>query len=272
MTNESYRTVTVRRPNIVYSPYQQGQGWGIIYAGNSQVQRLNNYEFVANLHNFPESLGRKCWKEFSVTCRGQNVSKLSMASNLQHHATASDLEKYFENDAITLTFRLVISCEATSNYSRKFFDPQVNRQLTLSNISNMLGDPTFSDFTFVVGKKEFKVHMNILAAASPYWHNMFTTGLEEAKKKKCTIETFTPETFEQVLRYIYCSEIPENLNVIVKPLYEAAHYYMIESLKQICEQEIHESLSKDNALEIFEWVQKYDLENLKMEAWMIIKR
>lgn len=185
---------------------------------------------------------------------------------------SGDLSQYYVNSAITLKFLLVITCEGVSDVRKTFYDPQANRNIILSGVANLFGDPTFSDFTFIIGGLEVKVHMNILAAASPVMHRMFTTDLEEAKTKTCTIDAISPETFDDMLRFIYRSELPDDLKAVARPLYEAAHYYEIENLKEICAREIHAGLSKDNALEIFEWVQNYGLEDLKMDAWKILKR
>lgn len=63
---------------------------------------------------------------------------------------------------------------------------------------------------------------------------MFTADLEEAKTKKCTIDAFDPETFAHMLRFIYNADIPKDLKGVAMMLFEAADYYDIENLKQVC--------------------------------------
>jgi hypothetical protein len=43
-------------------------------------------------------------------------------------------------------------------------------------------------------------------------------------------------------------------------------------LSEICKKEIRPELTKENALELFEWSHRYDLEELKYKAWELIKR
>lgn len=239
------------------------------------VQENQGYQyFYAEFYDFPTELITKSHAIVSVLCEEQVVANYSSGSVSESKITcrASDLSKHYKNGAITLKFLLNITCEGTSDLRKTFYDPQVNRNFILRGVSSMFGDPIFSDFTFIIGGLEVKVHMNILAAASPVMRRMFTADLKEAKTRKCTIDAITPETFDDMLRFIYRSKLPQDLNAVAKPLYEAAHYYELESLKEICSREIHENLSAVNALEIFEWVQPYDLEDLKIDAWKILKR
>lgn len=155
----------------------------------------------------------------------------------------SAFAKYLVDDSITLNFRLVISCEGASSLRRNFYDSLSARKRIIVNVACMLNDTTFSDFTFIVGSREFKVHMSILAVSSSVMRKMFTADLEEAKRKQCTVEAITSETFDHMLGCIYKADIPKDLNAVAMPLYEAAHYYEIDSLEEICAQEIQKLVS-----------------------------
>lgn len=232
--------------------------------------------FTILLQKFPEELKSKSHGELSVSC-GSNIVFTSHEagsvydSKITHFAYNTTLADFYENSSLTLSFRLVISCEEIPALRRKFYDPLAARKSLMRSVGNMFGDPTFSDFTFIVGGREFKVHMAILASASPVMKRMFTGDLKEAKTKKCTVDAIKPDIFDHLLRFIYNADNPEDLNAVAMPLYEAAHYYEVDKLKEICAQEIHESLSPDNALEVFEWVQPYDLD-LKAYVWKVVKR
>ena len=58
---------------------------------------------------------------------------------------------------------------------------------------------------------------------------------------------------------------------IAMDLYKAAHYYRIEKLMEICEKSIHFSLSISNAQQIYELSTLYDMEEVKLDAWHIVK-
>jgi hypothetical protein len=135
----------------------------------------------------------------------------------------------------------------------------------------MLNDPKYSDFTCIAGDRKFKVHKNILGAASPVFDRMFSTAMAEAQTNKAKIDAIDPNIFEHLLRFIYAGKLPENLTATAVDLFKAAHYYEIE-LKEICEDEIEETLSIGNAIQFYELAYVYDMKVLKADAWQIIKR
>lgn len=141
-----------------------------------------------------------------------------------------------------------------------------------ADIPSMFGNEKYSDFLFVVGKKQFKVHKNVVGFASEVFDKIFTSEMEEKNKNQCKVVDMQPDMFEHLLRFIYGLGLPKNLEGIAMKLFEAAHYYGIKSLTEICSNEILLTLSKENAVEIFEWADLYDELELKMEAWTIIKR
>lgn len=152
----------------------------------------------------------------------------SSLSDFQPALYISDGSKYMWFNSITFTFRLVITC--TEDLLKDSHDLQTARNSISRGVSGMYGDSTFADFIFIAGGREFKVHRNILATASPVMQGMFTSGLAEAKTKKCVIDAISPETFDLMMRFIYCGEVPKGVRGFPKPLYEAAHYYEIENL------------------------------------------
>ena len=166
----------------------------------------------------------------------------------------------------------MIDCVSSRANRNQFYDPAVGVKALLSNVALFRDDPTFSDFTFIVKGKEFKLHKNILAVASPVMRRMFTTNMEESRENKCSVDHIEPNIFEYLVKFIYGHEVPENIAEVVKPLYEAAHYYQIDHLKEICEVILLEDTSEENSLENLKWAELFDLKQLKLVAWEIIKR
>lgn len=136
----------------------------------------------------------------------------------------------------------------------------------------MLQDPQFSDFTITVEGKKFKVHRAILANASQVFAKLFTAEMKEARSGECTVEDIKPAIFEQLLEFIYGGKLPDNLANVSMKLYEAAHYYEIEDLKEICLPHLFAMIETANPVELFKWATAYDIENLMLELWTIIKR
>lgn len=134
-----------------------------------------------------------------------------------------------------------------------------------------MSDDSLSDFTFVVGEKEFKVHKVILSLASPVMHSMFTTNMSESRDGLCKVTNIEPHIFELLLRFVYCGTWPTDNEDLLMSICEAAHYYRVEELKVVCEDELLKSLSLENAYKIYAWTWTYELEILKNEAWKVIK-
>ena len=89
---------------------------------------------------------------------------------------------------------------------------QVDKQF-LEQLKNRLwhmketGD--YSDVTFQIGEEQIPCHKNILAAACPYFHSMFTNQvmLQQDNAKVIHIKTMPADTFKGILKYIYTGEI-----------------------------------------------------------------
>lgn len=156
---------------------------------------------------------------------------------------------------------------------KKFHDPTAPKCAILSSLKSTMNDRTFTDFKFIVKGQEFNVHKVILAASSPVMLALFTNDMEENKTNESKVgANINAETFKVMLAFMYHGEIPENLEALGKPLYEAANYFDIKQLMAICAQEVYTDLFVENAMEAYKWAYDYDLESLKFDAFEIIKR
>jgi len=61
----------------------------------------------------------------------------------------------------------------------------------------------FCDVSLVVNGQKFPAHRNILAAASPYFHAMFTGGLAESKENEIHLHGTSPHVFQVLLKFMY---------------------------------------------------------------------
>lgn len=156
---------------------------------------------------------------------------------------------------------------------KKTFEEDITKSVLANNLV-MLNDSTFSDFKFIFinEDKELNAHKVILAAASPVFHRMFTTDMEEARTNTCNVEEFAFEIFEHFLRFVYGGKLPENIEDIAVELFKTAHYYEIEQLKKICEAYMLSSLNVTNSIKIHECAFRYDLADILTSAWNIVKR
>lgn len=171
---------------------------------------------------------------------------------------------------LKLEFKVSIKHSGQPITQNKFYNaPAVWKKLMDNNLS-MLKDETYADFTFIVKNKPFRVHRNILAHASPVLAKLFTANMKESKTAECVLNDYSPESFEGFLVFIYGGKLENWVNPF--KMYNLAHYYEIHQLQEICKQELHDRLTVENAIEVYDWANIYSLEALKLSAWYIIKR
>ncbi|XP_037052171.1 speckle-type POZ protein-like [Bradysia coprophila] len=148
----------------------------------------------------------------------------------------------------------------------------INTKLQLADqYSSLLDDATHSDFTFIVKGKSFKVHKNILASVSETMRAMFASQYKETIEGVCRVDHIKPNIFQNMLQFIYAGVIPANLEDVSVDLYKAADYYRIVKLMEICKEAIHFRLINCNALEVYELATMYNIEDVRVDAWKIVK-
>jgi BTB/POZ domain len=237
---------------------------------HSQTYIQTNFEF--KIKNFPDHLTNSYTLSGTINIKKQNLFSGGSFGQCLKSVRKLILENLTEDGSCVLDVTVTVKFVKPAALFNQFHDPAVTRQNIVDNLSNMLVDAKYSDFVFIVKGKEFKVHRNVLAAASPVMDKMFSTEMEESRNQKCIIESIEPEIFESLLHFIYHGKLPVNFSEVSKDLYEAAHYYQMDLLQEICKKEVCSQLTVGNALDLFEWSHQYDLEELRSEAWEIVKR
>lgn len=180
---------------------------------------------------------------------------------------------YHYSNNLELKLTMTISKTSSGQLpSQMFICPTIQFKKMLANKKELLNQSKYSDFKFVVQGKIFKVHKNILAAASPVFDKLFTTECRETVNNECIVNDIDPTIFQYLLNFIYCGELPEQAaNNVYRALYEAAHYYQINELAEVCISVEEYHLSKENAVDVYQWTETYGVENLKKQAWKIIQ-
>lgn len=199
----------------------------------------------------------------------QNVDKVEICDKT--YVTHTNLKRFITPDGL-LTVTLHVEFQSTGN-SIVFQQRQQKSMLQfIDQGSNLLNDATFSDFTFIVKSKTFKVHKNILANESETMRAMFTNELKESVEGQCVVDDIEPDVFHNMLEFIYAGMISANLEDVAIDLYKAAHYYRIVKLMDICKECIHSRLTNDNSMDVYELATMYEMEDVRMDAWKIVKR
>jgi len=120
--------------------------------------------------------------------------------------------------------------------------------LLSADLAKQFGDEATSDVTFIVGDRLFPAHKWILQARVPYFKNMFSSQMLETKTSKVRVKDADSDTFRHMLRFVYCGELPSDMDSVAEHLLPLADKYGIEQLKVACEASLRRSLDRINAI------------------------
>ncbi|XP_072328403.1 kelch repeat and BTB domain-containing protein 8 isoform X2 [Scyliorhinus torazame] len=119
--------------------------------------------------------------------------------------------------------------------------------------------------------KTFSCHRNVLAAISPYFRSMFTSGLTESTQKKVRIVGVEDDAMRLVLDYAYTSRVSLT-EVNVQALFTAASLFQIPSLQDQCAQYIISRLDPQNSIGVFIFADAYGHQELKEKSQDYIRK
>lgn len=133
-------------------------------------------------------------------------------------------------------------------------------------------DNHLSDVILQCKNKEFPAHRFILSCRSSVFNRMFRAGMKENEEGRVIIEDMEPEVLEELLRFIYCTEVSTSIDEICSELFEAADRFDIEALKILCENEMIKKVDTENALEMYMQAELHEAELLKEKSFDVIRQ
>lgn len=239
------------------------------------VNRKTNVETNQEIQNLAFKLNCKSerlWKPASyhvdVIVQDLATAMLVVCSfsinqpTMVRHGTSANRLIWTRTNPKSVVLRINVTIKRTRKLS--LIDPITIKKESVADIYHLLEDPIYSDFTFIVQGTLFLAHKAILAHASPVFAELFTKNTRDSR------HNFTsPDVFKHLLRFIYAGAVPETVSV---ELFEAAHFYEIGELEAVCKEKIHASICLENAERIFNWSHTYKFEDVKVDAWKILKR
>lgn len=116
---------------------------------------------------------------------------------------------------------------------------------------------------------EFKVHKLILTNRSAVIKAHFDHNTIECKTNKMNCP-YKSEIVKKLLQYIYTGVV-DNLDDTACKLLEAAEFYKLETLKQMCEEALKNQLTVDNAIETLQIASLHGADSLKKGVLTFIK-
>jgi len=147
----------------------------------------------------------------------------------------------------------------------------VNTGLQKDYESLLFNESLFSDVSFSVDGDKIPVHKNILCARSSYFRGMFTSGLKESAEHLITIKDVDKAMFKELLRYIYCGFINEQvLQDHTIEILAIADKFDVEGLRNKCESLLVQRVTKSNAASILQAADMYHALKLKKKVLVVV--
>lgn len=143
---------------------------------------------------------------------------------------------------------------------------------TAEGIAELWTSHRFSDFTIVVGRREFPVHKTILGIRSPVFAEIFESESREHQTSQMMVQDLSAESVEKFLKYLYTGEIDEAESVDeASEILSLAFKFNVADLKSKFEDVILENMSGDNAMEVLKLGNRHGLDKMKAIAFAAVK-
>lgn len=208
--------------------------------------------------------------------RGHDRGRLpwgESASTLVSLAEAFDGSKGWLHDgALHIRMKLTVVTNFTTVNS-SLSDSAVSQQEVCDDLRNLLDSQMFSDVTIQVGDERIQAHRNILAARSPVFAAMLSSGMTEGREKKIAIKDLDPKAVRDMVGYLYTGNVKsESLDDedLCLGLLQAAHCYKVDGLVSSCADIISKRLVLTTVCDRLEFADLLGCETLKSRCLSFI--
>lgn len=125
------------------------------------------------------------------------------------------------------------------------------------------------DITLKVNGKEIRAHRIVLAACSPYFRAMLTTGFLESNLGTITLQDCEENAVEELVKFLYTCKL--NLNELnVEHVLAAAALFQLQLVVQNCADFLGTLIRIANCLGIQSLAMQYSLSNLESKVTSFI--
>ncbi len=115
----------------------------------------------------------------------------------------------------------------------------------LSRLAAQQKEGTLCDVILEAEGKQLQAHRAVLAAASPYFHAMFTSGFKEKHDKVIILHDVSYEGLSAVIHFVYNLEL-EVLDTTVGDILGAACLLQIPMIVDKCESHLVGNITKSS--------------------------
>lgn len=121
------------------------------------------------------------------------------------------------------------------------------------------------DVTLKVNDKEIKAHRIIIAACSPYFRAMLTTGFAESYMSTISLQDCDADSVQVMIDYFYSCKLVINQDNI-EGILATANLFQIPEIVQECAEFMMDEIQLDNCLGIRSLACQYSLTSLQSKA------
>lgn len=145
---------------------------------------------------------------------------------------------------------------------------EVSKEL-YNSLEDMYKHDRHTDTQLVIGERTFKCHRVVLAAVSPYFDAMFSSGMLESQNGTVNIHDCSVTIFENILDFIYSGRKVVTFDNC-EDLLRAAAIFQMRQLHEKCEQFLLSNLTSENCLGAWKLAKSYDCPSLFKKSWSLI--
>ena len=132
------------------------------------------------------------------------------------------------------------------------------------------GEAGFCDVILEVEGRQLTTHRCVLAANSPFFYSMFSSGMKESNQTLLSLKSVSFQSMSLILDYFYTREIlisDEN----VYDLLNDSSFLLVTPVKNACIEVLHRRLSSDNCFSIMQIAEQFGADELAKRAKDFIK-
>ncbi|KAJ8675640.1 hypothetical protein QAD02_011426 [Eretmocerus hayati] len=169
---------------------------------------------------------------------------------------------------------LTVGCEIISSWivqKEPILELEYSASLEeFDNFEKLVDNKQFSDVVLTVKSKKLQAHKIILSNNSEFFAELFINDVNKNARTVIEIKDVSYDVMKEVLRYMYAGKV-NDLDKMAKGLHVAADKYLIESLKEICQNHLAHQLSAENVLEYLNFASVRNAPDLKKQCLDFVK-
>ncbi|KAJ8679851.1 hypothetical protein QAD02_015638 [Eretmocerus hayati] len=202
----------------------------------------------------------EAFDEFFYDDTSINMLSQDFSENSTYKIPVNNLDKY---EALKI-WCFITTINDDVNENNNIF-PSEHQTSLLEDQEFLFESGKFSDVTFIIDKRELKLHKSILSSRSTVLAANFDNDWKENVSNEVYIEDQSYDVMKEFFQYIYAANV-NNIDTHVLELLRTADKYAVDKLKTHCEQILAKALKNENAVDYLNVAEKYNAKNLETEC------